>query len=166
MKNTLTLDADERRRKEIDMINMTESQAKEFLAAFSSECHRDSSQDSSSDLYRLVCRKYLGEPLRELGFGEIFGERALDGETLRTASVVAITDCVLICLGAGEYNEFIKKVSRNNRNTKLHLIKAAFQGSDKLTFEELWQFQYLFNVTIYKLEKGDQRRRILEERKS
>lgn len=41
-----------------------------------------------SQLKDLITRKYLGEVLREMNIGGIFGERALEGRCIRSASVI------------------------------------------------------------------------------
>ena len=99
-----------------------------------------------NDEYKLVLKKILGESIREIGAGEIFGEKALDGETLRSASVITVSDCKFMSLGKQEYNSFIKTAVRQKRNEKFSLLHQIFEGSEELDFETFWQFQYLFNV--------------------
>jgi len=99
-----------------------------------------------SELFQRFCRKYLGRVVRELGPGSSFGERALQGETLRSASVITTTPCIFIYLEAGEYNAFVKASATARTVEKIQLIYNSFQGSEKMDNEDFWQFQFLFDV--------------------
>jgi CRP-like cAMP-binding protein len=111
------------------------------------------------EVYYKFLRKYLGTVIRELGAGVVFGERALEGETLRTASVVTVTQCEMIVLGATEYNALVKSSASSKNMDKIRMVHAIFKGSDKLDFETFWQFQYLFQVAARHPEKLRDRRR-------
>lgn len=94
----------------------------------------------------VIFKSLLGTYIREMSAGEYFGERALDGMTLRTASIVALDDCHMLTLTADEYNGFVKIRHKLLRDMKHNLLTEKFRGYSSLPSEELWKFQYLFQV--------------------
>lgn len=63
------------------------STRKEFIRTYYTDFSR------ARRTYEVVLKKYLGSCLRQMGVGEIFGERSLEHYAPRSASVVAETDC-------------------------------------------------------------------------
>lgn len=105
--------------------------------------------DRIPEIYHRFIKKYMGPAIRDLDAGSIFGERALEGESLRTASVISLTPCDVIVLGVVEYNSLVKSAANTKQMDKVRMIHNTFRGSDRLDFELFWQFQYQFTVYEY-----------------
>lgn len=102
--------------------------------------------ENNEDHLMLIYKAILGKHIRDMNSGEYFGERALDGNTVRTASVTTLEDCHFVTLTAEEYNTFVKMKHRLLREAKHALLTEKFPGYSFLPTEELWKFQYLFQV--------------------
>lgn len=102
-------------------------------------------------IYYNFLKKYLGPLIRELEEASIFGERALDGESTRTASVVAVTSCEFIVLGAKEYIDIVKTVAKSKKKAKEQMLNSAFPGIEEWDFETYFQFQFAFEVCFLNL---------------
>lgn len=106
--------------------------------------------EPGADALSVAVRGLLGGPVRELLAGDTFGERAMEGAAVRTASVVALDVCHFVTLGAEEYNAFVKTRVKAARDEKHQLLVEKFPGYSRLPSEELWKFQYLFQTKTAK----------------
>ena len=87
----------------------------------------------------------------KLGKGKCFGEIALQNvKNRRTATVIALTDCLFGTLGKDEYLLFVRETMEKMRRNNIErlLNTRLFQGITYISFESK-----LFNCFIYSKEK-------------
>lgn len=94
----------------------------------------------------VILKAVLGKFLREMLPGQSFGERALECNAARSASVVTLDDCHFLTLSAEEYNQFIRNKHKILKEAKQALLHDKFPGYSSLPGDETWEFQYLFQV--------------------
>lgn len=94
--------------------------------------------------FMLYVTKYLGKMIRVQGEGTILGQRALDEQRARSASMVCLSQCEFIILGVMDYVSLVKVKAKEHRNLKFRMIYNVFNGSESLSHENFWQLQYLF----------------------
>ena len=124
----------------------TNYSGQDFCQAYISELIKYATNPDTA--YPVLYKALLGSFIREMGAGEYFGERALEGSTARSASVATLEDCHFLTLSAEEYNHFIKNKHRLLKEAKHSLLTEKFPGYSSLPEEELWKFQYLFQVAV------------------
>lgn len=146
--------------KEEDDINLTVNDKRDKLRALMSKNmafnQSDFSQSFADNMvshatnpdsaYPIIFKALLGSLIREMSSGEHFGERALEGNSVRTASVATLDECHFLTLAADEFNTFIRNKHRLLKEAKHSLLTEKFPGYSSLPEEELWKFQYLFQV--------------------
>jgi len=109
----------------------------------------------------IAFKTVLGKNVRDMGEGDTFGERALEGHNIRTASVAAFDHSDFITLGVDEYNLFVKMRFKMIRDVKHQLLVDKFPAYSRLAPENLWNFQYLFQI-----KKGSSGQVLLDETSS
>ena len=112
----------------------------EWAQSLIDELLGDSRSSKSDNHLKAIMHAVLGEELRELSDGDTFGERALEGHFVRTASVFATEDCHFMTIGADEYNAFVKIKYKNVRDAKHLLLVEKFPGYSNLPSEDIWKF--------------------------
>ena len=98
-----------------------------------------------SDEYVMILRAYLGNILRDLPAGAIFGERVVQqGVTKRTASIVAKTPCHLVVINVADYAQTLKLAATRKLHAKILTLQTTFRELAKLPSEEQFRFQFGF----------------------
>ncbi len=114
----------------------------------------DTQEEDTDDALSIAVRGLLGGTVRELVGGDTFGERAMEGSAVRTASVVTMDVCHFMTLGVEEYNAFVKMRFKEMRDEKHQLLVEKFPGYSRLPTEDLWKFQYLFQTKTAKVGRS------------
>lgn len=97
-------------------------------------------------LVMLAAKKYLGSVLRPMTAGDIFGERALQGNYPRTASVFSRTNCCFLTINQDDYNTFLKREQFLERARKQRILYENFPGSSSIPDEIYCRFDRLFEA--------------------
>ena len=97
------------------------------------------------DNYLLILRKHLGRVVREMPEGSTFGERGIQGSILRTASVVAKTNCHVLALPLKKFQFALKAVAKEKASKKFNLLAGVVPDCSTLSYEQYFQFQYHFH---------------------
>lgn len=107
----------------------------------------------SGRVVSLLAKKYLGKTVRVIESQEIFGERALESKSARTATVYSQTACKYshfdsrcLTLGRDEYNQYIRQAACERRESKHNLLRRVFAGLETINYEIQVEFVYFFSV--------------------
>lgn len=104
-------------------------------------------ESGAHPLVLLFAKKYLGAVLSPMTAGDIFGERALQGNFPRTASVFTRTRCFFLTVNQDDYNTFLKREQFLERVRKQRLLYDNFPGCSEIPEELYWRFDRLFEAS-------------------